>query len=257
MTTAKTVVFVHGAWMTPISWDPFKSRFEAAGYQVVVPTWPYLDRPIAELRANPPKELGSLTVGAVVDHYEKIIRDLPQPPLIVGHSFGGLYVQMLLDRGVGAAGVAIDPGPIGGIIPDPVSLGSALPLILRFGGWSKPYMLPFEAFSKNFANSLPENRKRAEYDKHVIPTSGRIFYQAATGLGTSVDPKRRSQPLLLISGEKDRTAAPPLVKAAYRKQSKSPARTDFKEFPGRSHYLVAEPGWEEVADYVIDWATKL
>lgn len=252
----KTVVLIHGAWMTPASWEPFKSRFEAGGYSVAAPTWPTLDRPVDELRNNTPTELGSLTVGRIVDHYENIIRALPQPPLLVGHSFGGLYVQMLLDRGIGAAGVAIDPGPIAGVIPGPVSLAAALPVIARWNGWNRPYMLPFEGFARNFANTLPPGRMRAEYERHVVPTSGRIFYQAATGIGTRVNPRRRTQPLLITVADKDRTVTPYLARAAYNKQKKSSARTDFVQFPNRSHFLVAEPGWEEVADYIIDWAGK-
>jgi pimeloyl-ACP methyl ester carboxylesterase len=253
----KTVVFVHGAWMTPLSWDKFKTRFEAAGYNVLTPTWPYMDRSIDDLRNHPAKEFGSLTVGKIADHYEAIIRRLPEAPLLVGHSFGGLIIQLLLDRGVGVAGIAIDPAPIGGIIADPISLSAALPAIVRLGGWNKPFVLSKEAFDANFANTAPAGIRATEYQRLVVPAPGRIFYKAASGIGTGVDSKNRKQPLLFISAEKDRSTAPPLVKAAYRKQKRSAARTDLKEFSGLSHFLIGEPGWENVADAAINWGNEV
>lgn len=252
--TKKTVVLIHGAWMTPLSWDKWKTYFESAGYDVVVPTWPYMDRPIEELRNNPHKEFGRLTFKKIVDHYEKIIRRLPQSPLLIGHSMGGLVTQLLLDRGVGAAGVIVDAAPVGGIIVDPVSLRSALPIFLRWAGWNRPFVLTREAFDKNFANAAPAAQREVDYQKHVVPAPGRIFFQAALGLGTWVSPKNRKQPLLIISGDKDRTTAPALIRKIYKKQKQSLARTEFKSFAGRSHYLLAEPGWEEIADAIIKWA---
>lgn len=250
----RTVVLVHGAWMTPASWDRFKGRFESAGFEVLAPTWPYMDRPIEELREHPHKDFGSLTVGKIADHYEQIIRGLPEPPLLVGHSFGGLITQLLLDRGVGVAGVIIDPAPIAGVIADPVSLAAALPPIARFGGWRKPHMMSKKTFDAKFANTAPKKMRDEEYDRLVVPAPGRIFYQAATGIGTRVNTSKRKQPLLVISGTKDKTAAPPLIRSIYRKQKRSPAKTEFKSFAGMSHFLIAEPGWEKVADTAIDWS---
>ncbi len=253
----KTVVLVHGAWMTPISWAPFKKYYEEQGYKVIVPTWPYMDKSIEELRNHPDEHFGSLTVGEIADHYEKIIRALPEAPLLIGHSFGGLIVQMLLDRGVGSAGIAIDPAPIGGVIPDFGSLRSALPTILRFNGWNKPFMMTKELFDKNFANTAPKIQRDIEYERLVVPAPGRIFYQAATSIGTTVHPKERKQPLLIISGEEDKTTTPALVTSTYKKQKLSKSRTDFKSFPKVSHFLIAEPGWEKVAGAGVEWANEV
>lgn len=256
--STKTVVFVHGAWMTPECWDSLRKPFEAAGYTVHAPTWPYLDQgTAAELRANPPAGFGGLGIGPIVDHYQSFIEKLPEKPLIIGHSFGGLYVQMLLDRGLGAAGIGISPGPVGGVIPGPISLAAALPVIARVGGWMRPYTLSREGFAENFANTVSPEIQAAAYDKLVVPTPGMIFYQAAGSIGTWVNPKRRTQPLLIVAAEHDRTVTPYVSKASYNVQKHSDAKTDFKFFPGRSHFLIAEPGWEEVADYALNWARGL
>lgn len=255
--TKRTVVLIHGAWMIPASWDRFRERFEGAGYEVLTPPWPYLDGPIEEFRKKPPENFAKLTIGKIADSYQAIIKDLKEPPLLVGHSFGGLIVQLLLDRGVGSAGVAIDPGPIAGVIPDFISLSAALPVILRFNGWNRPFVLTRKAFDSRFANTAPKELRETEYARLVVPCPGPIFYQAAFWLGTGVKPKTRQQPLLVVSGDEDKTVAPYLARAIYNKQKKSPARTDFKNFAGRSHFLIAEPGWEEVADYAIGWAKQV
>lgn len=252
----KTVVFIHGAWQVPASWDRFRSRFEAAGYTVIAPTWPLMDRSVEALNRNPDPEFGALSVGAIADHYEAVIRTLPEKPLILGHSFGGLIAQILLDRGLGSAGVALDPAPIGGLVPGPVPLMAALPVVLRWNGWNRPFVLTRAAFDKSFANTAPAAQREAEYSRYVVPSPGRIFYEAALSIGTWVSPKKRTQPLLLIVGGKDRTATPNLVRQAYNRQKASKARTDFHMFQGRSHYLANEPGWEEVADYAIEWAER-
>jgi len=253
-TKADTVVFIHGAWMTPECWDDFRKPFEAAGYAIHAPTWPTLENATAaQLRANPPPGLGGLPVGKIVDHYQRYVSSLRSPPLLVGHSFGGLFVQMLLDRGCGAAGAAIDPGPIAGVIPGPVSLAAALPVVARWNGWNRPFLLSPKAFARSFANTAPADMRALAYDRLVVPTSGRIFYQAASWIGTRVKPKRRTQPLLIIVGEFDRTVTPYVARAAYNIQKRAPAPTAFKMFPGRSHFLIAEPGWQEVSTYVLGW----
>ena len=248
----KTVVFITGAWMHRSSWDKFRGAFEAAGYTTYAPAWPYLDGKPAELRANPDKRLGKLSFKDIVDHYQAIIEKLPEKPLIVGHSMGGLITQLLLDRGLGVAGIAMDPGPIAGALPGPVSLLAALPPIL--GGPNATHLITREGFAKSFANTLTPAEQKAAYDDYVVPTSGRIFYQAALMLGTKVNVKGRKQPLLVIAAEHDRTVTPYLARAIYNIQKKAPAQTDFHQFADRSHFLAGEKGWEEVAQYTLDWA---
>jgi len=251
----KTALFITGAWMHTSSWDKFRGAFEAAGYSTSAPAWPYLDGSPNALRTHPDRRLGALSLQQIVAHYQNIISRLPEPPLIVGHSFGGLITQLLLDQGAGVAGVALDPGPIAGIIPGPVSLLAAFPPLLA--GPSSPNTISRASFARTFANTVPALEQVTAYDNYVVPTSSRIFYQAAFMLGTKVDTKNRKQPLLITVGEKDRTVTPYLAKAAYNLQKQSSARTDFKEFAGRSHFLCAEEGWEEVAAFCIDWAKQV
>jgi pimeloyl-ACP methyl ester carboxylesterase len=251
----RTVVFVTGAWMHTSSWDKFRSAFEAAGYKTLAPAWPYLEGNPADLRANPDKRLGSLTFGKIVDHHAAIIDELDEQPLIVGHSMGGLITQLLLDRGYGVAGIAIDPGPVAGALPGPQSLLAALPPVLS--GPSTPFTISREGFARNFVNHVPAGEQKAIYDAYVVPTPSRIFYQAALMLGTGVNVKARRQPLLVTAAEHDRTVTPYLSRAIYNAQKKAPARTDFKFFNDRDHFLAGERGWEEVAQYAIDWANEV
>ena len=250
-----TVLFITGAWMHTSSWDKLRSVFDAAGYKTLAPAWPYLEGNPADLRKNVDKRLGSTTFKDIVDHYARIIDGLGEQPLIIGHSMGGLITQLLLDRGYGVAGIAMDPGPIAGALPGPVSLLAALPPILA--GWSNTHLISREGFARSFANTVLAAEQAAAYDAYVVPTSGRIFYQAAAMIGTSVKVKSRQQPLLVTSAEFDRTVTPYLARAIYNIQSKAPARTDFVQFPNRSHFLAGEKGWEEVANYALNWARQI
>lgn len=254
----KTIVLVHGAWVTPASWDMFRQPFEAAGYTVHAPAWPLVEgRSAAELNAEPPAGFGGLTIGRIADKYQAFIATLSEAPILVGHSFGGLLVQMLLDRGVGSAGVAINPAPIGGIVPGPSALRAIAPILLRFRAWRKPYRFTRQRFAGLFANGASEAVAGKAFDRFVIPAPGMIFHQAAFWLGTGVKPERRQQPLLITGGDEDRLVSPYLSRAAFRRQSRSPARTDYLEFPGRSHFLIAEPGWETVAASLLSWVENL
>lgn len=250
----RSIVLVHGAWVTPSSWDPFRRPFEAEGYEVHAPTWPALDRlTLLEAQCAMPDGFGSLTLGRIADGYQGFIESLPEPPVLIGHSFGGLLVQMLLDRGLGAAGAALNPAPIGGIVPGPGALAAIAPILLRSNGWNRPYAFTRERFGRLFANGAPADQVDAAYRDYVIPAPGMIFHQAAFSLGTRIRPERRKQPLLITGGSEDRLISPYLSRAAYRRQSRSPAPTDYLEFPGRSHLLIAEPGWETVAANVLRW----
>jgi pimeloyl-ACP methyl ester carboxylesterase len=254
---SQTIVLIHGAWMTPLCWEHVVKRYEAAGHRCLAPAWPGDERPVPELQRAPVPELAHLSVGRIVSHYERILRELPEPPILMGHSFGGLFVQMLLDRGLGAAGVAIDPAVSRGVLPGPRALWSALPVFLSPFSWRRTVRMSRRSFASSFAQDLPPEAQRAAYERYVVPTPGRIYYQAALGLGTGVNyanPHRA--PLLLTAGEKDRTAEPGMIRAAYRKHQRSSAVTAFKLFPGRTHWLIAAPRWEEVADYALGWALE-
>jgi pimeloyl-ACP methyl ester carboxylesterase len=249
------IVLIHGAWVTVESWDDFRRPFEEAGHVVHAPTWPLLvGRTAAEIVRDPPAGFGSLTVGRIADHLQT---QIPEGAILVGHSFGGLLTQMLLDRGVGRAGAAINPVPIGGIVPGPTSIGAILPIVTRSNGWNRPYAFTRDRWACRFANGAPRAQADAAYDSFVIPAPGRIFYQAASGIGTRIDPMRRTVPLLITGSGGDRLVTPYISRSAYRIQRRSPARTDYLDLPGHSHFLLSEPGWQDVAARVLAWIARI
>jgi pimeloyl-ACP methyl ester carboxylesterase len=251
----RTVMLIHGAWLTPACWDRFRGRYEAKGVTCLTPAWPLLDRPIAELQRSPHPDLGMLTVGRIVDHYASLIRALTDPPILIGHSFGGLFVQMLLDRGLGAAGVAIDPAPCAGVFPTPTVLYGAFPVFAAVKGWTRALTMTLPQFAWSFMHLSTPDEQRDAYERYVVPTPGRLYYQAALFRGTRVNFRNdRRAPLLLVAGEKDRTVARSMVESAYRKHRQSESVTAFRAYPGRTHFLIATPGWEEVADEALEWA---
>jgi pimeloyl-ACP methyl ester carboxylesterase len=254
------ILFVHGAWVGPRCWDSWRQFYEAEGVRSIAPAWPFDDRPYEELRRAPDPALARLGVGEIVDHYAQIIQGMPTKPVLVGHSFGGLIVQLLLSRGLGAAGVAIDPGPPRGVFPTPRALLTALPVLLAWRGWKRIMHMTYKQFVAGFAHELPERDRREAYEQHVIPTPGRPYFQAAFApfhRATEVNFRRADRaPLLITSGELDRTAPPAMVRANHRAYRHSSARTDFHEFPKRSHWIIAEPGWEEVARYALSWTRE-
>lgn len=254
---SKTVLFIHGAWLTPEIWAPWRARYGALGYTTHAPAWPLMDSPASELRDRPHPELGRLTLGNIADHYAAIVDELADRPILIGHSYGGLIVQMLLDRGLGRAGVSIDPGPAAGIRPGPKAFVAALPIFLAWRGWSRALTMSYDSFARNFANGLPEAEQRTAYDRHIVPAPGRIYYQSVLGIGSSIDWKNPNRaPLLLVSGGQDRTVEAGMVRQNVKRYEASPAQTDFKTYPGRNHFLIAASGWEEIADYALQWAVS-
>jgi pimeloyl-ACP methyl ester carboxylesterase len=256
----KRVVFIHGAFMSAESWAPWMQRFEARGYKTVAPAWPFLDHSVEDLQRAPDRRFGKLGISEIVDNYASIIRDLDAPPILVGHSFGGLFVQMLLDRGIGAAGVAIDPAPPKGVLPGKNAVRASLPVLLGWESWQRVRRMSFESFQWGWVHTLTEPEQRAVYEQQVIPTSGRLFLQALLApLTNETKVNFRNSlraPLLIIAGELDRTVEAPMNLANYRKYARSTSVTDYRAFTGRTHWIIGQPGWEEVADYVMDWIAK-
>jgi len=257
-----TIVLIHGAWMTPRSWDPFRGFYEQRGYRVLTPPWPRLEGEVEEIRRDPSAMVG-LGVKEIVDGYEQIVRLLDEPPILMGHSFGGLFVQMLLDRGLGAAGVAIDAAQPKGVLRLPFSQIRALsPVLLNPWNVNRAVSFNFEQFRYAFANTMTEREARKAFQLNAIPAPGRIVFQ--TGLAnlnpravTKVDYRNdRRAPLLLIAGAEDHTVPASVNRSNFRKYRNSKAITDFAEFPGRSHLTIAQEGWEEVAEYALSWAQK-
>lgn len=251
------IIFVHGAWVGPRCWDGWVKLYSSQGLRCVAPAWPYDDRPYEELRRSPDPALASVGVGEIVEHYARIIKALPRPPVLIGHSFGGLVVQLLVSRGFGAAGVAIDPGPPRGVLPTLRALRTAAPVLFTWGGWRKLMNMTYAQFVGGFVHELPESERRRAFEEHVLPTPGRPYFQAAFApfhRATVVDSRKADRaPLLITAGERDRTAPPAMNRANYRAYRRSPAVTAFKLFPKRSHWIIAEPGWEEVAGEALTW----
>lgn len=259
----RTIVFLHGAWVTADCWDRFVPFFEARGYRCLAPSWPGKERSVEAIRADP-SPLAGLGVAEIVEHYERMIRDLPEPPILIGHSFGGLFTQILLDRGLGAAGVAIDSAPPKGVWAyEPTAFRSLLTVLLRWRVWRKVVRWKYSNFRYAFVHTLPPDEARAAYDRYVTPETGRIFFQGAIAPFHGSSPTRvdfsngTRAPLLLIAGARDRIVPPVINRRNHRAYAKSRARTDFREFPDRTHWIIAQPGWDEVAAHVAAWLEDL
>jgi pimeloyl-ACP methyl ester carboxylesterase len=226
--------------------------------------WPYRDKSIEELRKSTPPELAQVGVTELTDHFEGIVKAQSEPPILIGHSFGGLIVQQLLDRGLGSAGVALDAvAPEGVLAVDWTVLKANSSVQFRWMNWDKVLTMTFPEFQYAFVNSFPEEQQKPLYDRYIVPETGRIFFQAAFAqfdphhaLRVNFENATRA-PLLLIADEQDHLAPAHVVKSNYEHHKRSTARTDFQEFAGRSHLITSQDGWEEVADFANTWLDQL
>jgi pimeloyl-ACP methyl ester carboxylesterase len=260
----KTIVFIHGAWVTPLCWEPFESFFRARGYPTLAPPWPGKERTVEEQRRAPSPVLRGLGIEEIVGHYAALIQEMTDPPILIGHSFGGLFVQLLLDRGLGQAGVAIDSAPPKGVFAFyPTAFRSLGRVLTTWRGWQRILTMPFSDFRYAFLNRVPPERQRAIYDRHVVPETGRIFFQAAVSAASPASPARVNfdnmarPPLLLVAGGDDHIVPPQINRTNFRKSAAPGVTTGFREFPGRGHWIIAQDGWEEVAGYIADWLGSL
>jgi pimeloyl-ACP methyl ester carboxylesterase len=252
------VVFIHGMFMTGTCWEAWAERYQAAGRSVMVFEWPHRDAPVAEIRAkHPDAELGRLTLERIVHEHAARIQSIPDPPVLVGHSMGGLIVQLLLDRGLGSAGVAIDSAPPQGVFSARWSfLKSNWPMISPFARAYEPRLIPFTDFQYAFANTLPEEVQRTMYERYVVPESRLIPRQSLTRVA-HVDFAKEHAPLLFVAGGADHIIPESLNAANHARYSAPGSTTAFKAFDGRDHLTIVEPGWEQVADYVLGWLDGL
>lgn len=254
----KTIMLVHGAWLNSRSWENWKTRFEAKGYTVVAPDWPGNEGDPADLRANPRKVLTKYGPKEIVAHYEREIKKLPEQPILIGHSAGAVFVQHLLDKGLGVAGVAIDPAPTPGVGLGLDTVISAFPVLGDPLSGGKVKQMTKKFFASRFANGLPRGMVDADYDRYIVPTAGKVYWDGVLSGGAgkiSWDSKTRA-PLLLIGGGIDKIAEPGMTRAIFAKQKRAASLTELKIYPTRSHWTCAEPGWEEVADFALDWASR-
>ena len=248
------VVFVHGLWLLPSSWNRWADLFELAGYPAVQPGWPDDPETVGEANAHP-EVFAHKSVGQVADHYSQVIGRLQKKPAIIGHSFGGLLVQILAGRGLSAATVAVDPAPFRGVLPLPISaLKSAWPVLGNPSNYQRAVPLTYEQFRFGFANAVSDDEARQLYDEFAVPGSGVPLFQAATAnlnpwTEAKVDTENPERgPLLIISGEKDNTVPWAIADASYKQQKRNEDVTEIIEMPNRGHALVIDSGWREVAD---------
>ncbi len=254
-----SIVLIHGLWMTSLCWENWVRRYSDQGYHVIASSWPGMDGDIEQLRRDP-SAIATLGIGEIVSHYEQIIRALDDPPFIMGHSFGGLISQILLDRGMGSAGVAIAPAPVKGIFFLPVStLRVSFPALSNPANNHRAVPLTADQFHYAFTNNLNEQESLAVYERYAVPGPDHVLFQAAFAnfnphAATAVDFRNDHRaPLLLVSGGSDHVSPASVVEANFKLYGNSKAVTEYKSFPGRTHYTLGQDGWEEVADYALTW----
>jgi pimeloyl-ACP methyl ester carboxylesterase len=259
MTTPDTIVLIHGFWVTPRSWEDWKTHYQAKGYRVLTPAYPGFEVEVEALRTDP-TPIENLTVPAVLDHLTEVIGGLERPPILMGHSAGGVFTQLLLDRGYGAVGVAINSAPTEGVPVAPLSqLKSTFP-VLRTVGRKKAAGFTHEQWRYAFCNTFTEAEARRLYERYHIPASGPIFWGSALA---NIHPGKDDNwvnykneeraPLLFISGSTDHLM-PPGIQRSNAKHYKSNTVTEVKEYPGYAHLLPAQKGWEQIADDALAWA---
>jgi non-heme chloroperoxidase len=248
------VVFVHGLWLLPSSWDRWAAVFTEAGYATVAVDWPDDPSTVEEANENP-DALAGKTIGEIADHVAEHIQQLDKKPAVIGHSFGGLMTQIIAGRGLAAAAVAIDPAPFRGVLPLPISaLKSASPVLSNPLNRKRAVPLTYDQFRFGFANAVDEDEARQLYKTFAVPASGAPLFQAAAAnlnpwTEAKVDTENPERgPLLIISGEKDNTVPWAIANASFKRQDRNEGVTEIEEIPNRGHALVIDSGWREVAD---------
>jgi non-heme chloroperoxidase len=256
------VVFIHGLWLLPSSWDRWARLFEDAGYEAVAPDWPGDPDTVEQARANP-GVFAKKSVGEITSHLAEVISQLEKKPAVIGHSFGGLLAQMIAGRGLSAATVAIDAASFRGVLALPISaLKSARPVIGNPANYHRAVPLTYEQFRFGFANAVSEEEAKELYETFAVPASGTPLFQVATEnvnpwTEVKVDSKNPERgPLLIITGEKDNTAPTAMAEGIYKKQQRNPGVTEIVELPNRGHALVIDSGWREVADAALTFIRR-
>ncbi|MEU4399005.1 alpha/beta hydrolase [Micromonospora orduensis] len=257
-----TVVLIHGLWMTPRSWEGWIERYTARGMHVIAPAWPGMDRSVEQLRDDP-TPIAEQSIATIVAHYDKIIRALPRPPIIMGHSFGGLITQVLVDRGLGAAAVGVHSAQVKGVLKLPLSqLRSGFPILRSPANRGRAVPFTPDDFAYTFGNTMSREDSDRAWQRYAVPGAGRVYFEGAFA---NVDPRSPARvdvgrndraPLLLMAGGLDNVVPASVVRANAGLYQKSRALTAYEEFPGRSHFTVGQDGWEDVADYALDWALR-
>ncbi|MFI7606665.1 alpha/beta hydrolase [Micromonospora sp. NPDC049366] len=258
--TADTIVLIHGFWVTPRSWEHWKTHYEQQGYRVLAPAYPGFEVEVEALNADP-SPIARVTVPEIVSHLESVVRALPTPPVLIGHSAGGVFTQILLDRGLGAAGVALNSAPTEGVKVAPLSqLKSTFPVLRNPANRHKAIGFTHQQWHYAFTNTFSEPESRALYERYHIPASASILWGSLLAnvrpghQDTWVDyTNDRRAPLLFVSGGEDHLM-PPSVQRANAQHYTSDTVTRHKVYPGYAHLLPAQQGWQQIADEVLTWA---
>jgi pimeloyl-ACP methyl ester carboxylesterase len=260
--TATPVVFVHGLWLLPSSWERWADFFERHGYVALTPGWPDDPGTVEEAREHP-EELADKSVGEVADHFEAVIRGLERKPVVIGHSFGGLLTEILAGRGLAAVSVAIAPAPFRGVLPLPVSaLRSAAPALANPTNVHKAIPLTYDQFRYAFANAVAEEEAQSLYETFAVAAPAKPLFQAATAnlnpwTEVKVDTENPERgPMLLVYGAQDHTVPRAVVKASFEKEQRNTGVTELAEMEGRGHALTIDGGWEAVARTALDFVTR-
>jgi pimeloyl-ACP methyl ester carboxylesterase len=262
MTTKHPVLFIHGLWLHATSWTPWEQMFEQAGYEAMSPGWPGDLPTVVDARAKP-DSVANFGIDDVTEHFESIIASLESPPILIGHSFGGMIVEKLLDAGHGVAGIGIDAAQIKGVLPLPLSsLKATLPVFKNPANKHRSVMITAKEFGYAFGNALTPEESESLYDQWVVPSPGKPLFEAATAnfsphSADKVDTKNSERgPLLLIMGGQDHTVPEAITKSTLKQYRHSSATTDLLEFADRGHSLTIDHGWREVADACLQWLDK-
>jgi len=257
-----TVVFVHGLWLLPSSWDRWQGLFAEAGFSTLAPGWPDDPETVADAKAHP-EVFAKKSIKDVADHYDAIIQKLDRKPAIIGHSFGGLMTQILAGRGLSAASVAIDPAPFRGVLPLPISaLRAASPVLSNPLNRGRAVPLTYEQFRYAFANAVSEDEAKELYETFAVPAPGEPLFQAAFAnfnpwTEDKVDTRNPERgPLLILDGELDNTVPWSIANASYKQQNRNEGVTEIVKVAGRGHALTIDSGWREVADLALAFVQR-
>jgi pimeloyl-ACP methyl ester carboxylesterase len=261
-TPPDTIVLVHGFWVTPRSWEQWIDHYEAKGFTVLAPAYPGFDVEVEALNADP-TPIVDLRVPAIIDRFEGVLDGLERPPILIGHSAGGAFLQLLLDHGYGAAGVAMNSAPTEGVRVVPAAqLKATFPVLKNPANHHRAVGYTFEQWQYAFTNTFSEDEGRRLYERYHVPASGRILWNSVLAnfepgpqdVHVNYHNDRRA-PLLFISGSEDHLM-PPKIQRSNAKHYKSDTVTEVIEFEGRAHLMTAQEGWEEVADRALAWALE-
>jgi pimeloyl-ACP methyl ester carboxylesterase len=259
MTAPDTIVLIHGFWVTPRSWEDWKARYESKGFTVLTPAYPGYEVEVESLNADP-TPIVEARVPAIIEHLEEVISGLDAPPILMGHSAGGAFMQIVMDHGFGACGVALNSAPTEGVkVVPPSQLKATFKVLRNPANHHKAVGFTFDEWNYAFTNGFPEEQARALYERYHVPASGRILWDSVLAnvepghQETWVDYKNDDRaPLLFVSGSTDKLM-PPAIQQSNLKHYKSNTITEIVEFEG-PHLLPSKEGWEEVADHVLEWA---